>query len=170
MTTRERPVPATASPEPVRSGTDGAASAPIPDGHRVQEGSAAVAVPTPRGSVGSRPPRTTARAAEAERRRRDLRRRLAVDRGADRVHLARTALNTTIRPSVHRVAPLRVCRSTREDAAPQCRARSLSVPSARSRSDSFRRFSLRGLDNVRGEWDLVCLALNVKRLQGLQAT
>ena len=32
----------------------------------------------------------------------------------------------------------------------------------------FRRFSLRGLDRVRGEWDLVCLALNVKRLQGLQ--
>ena len=34
----------------------------------------------------------------------------------------------------------------------------------------FRRFSVRGLDKVRGEWDLVCLALNVKRMQGLQAT
>ena len=33
----------------------------------------------------------------------------------------------------------------------------------------FRRFSLRGLDNVRGEWDLVCLALNIRRLRGLQA-
>ena len=33
----------------------------------------------------------------------------------------------------------------------------------------FRRFSRRGLDPVRGEWDLVCLALNIKRLQGLQA-
>jgi len=32
----------------------------------------------------------------------------------------------------------------------------------------FRRFSLRGLDQVRGEWNLVCLALNIKRLQGLQ--
>ena len=32
----------------------------------------------------------------------------------------------------------------------------------------FRRFSLRGLNKVQGEWDLVCLALNVKRLQGLQ--
>ena len=32
----------------------------------------------------------------------------------------------------------------------------------------FRRFSLRGLNEVRGEWDLVCLALNVKRMQGLQ--
>ncbi len=32
----------------------------------------------------------------------------------------------------------------------------------------FRRFSLRGLAKVRGEWDLVCLALNVKRMQGLQ--
>ena len=31
----------------------------------------------------------------------------------------------------------------------------------------FRRFSLRGLNKVRGEWDLVCLALNVKRMQGL---
>ena len=25
-------------------------------------------------------------------------------------------------------------------------------------------FSLRGLANVRGEWDLVCLALNIKRM------
>ena len=25
----------------------------------------------------------------------------------------------------------------------------------------FRRFSLRGLDKVRGEWHLVCLALNI---------
>ena len=33
----------------------------------------------------------------------------------------------------------------------------------------FRRFSLRGLTKVRGEWDLVCLALNVKRMQGLLA-
>ena len=33
----------------------------------------------------------------------------------------------------------------------------------------FRRFSLRGLNKVRGEWNLVCLALNVKRMQGLQA-
>ena len=33
----------------------------------------------------------------------------------------------------------------------------------------FRRFSVRGLDKVRGEWDLVCLALNVKRLRVLQA-
>ena len=32
----------------------------------------------------------------------------------------------------------------------------------------FRRFSLRGLKKVQGEWDLVCLALNVKRMQGLQ--
>ena len=29
----------------------------------------------------------------------------------------------------------------------------------------FRRFSVRGLRNVQGEWGLVCLALNVKRLQ-----
>ena len=33
----------------------------------------------------------------------------------------------------------------------------------------FRRFSVRGLDKARGEWDLVCLALNVKRLQPLLA-
>ena len=33
----------------------------------------------------------------------------------------------------------------------------------------FRRFSLRGLHKVRGEWDLICLALNVRRMQGLQA-
>jgi transposase len=32
----------------------------------------------------------------------------------------------------------------------------------------FRRFSLRGLENVRGEWDLVCLALNVRRLHVLR--
>ena len=33
----------------------------------------------------------------------------------------------------------------------------------------FRRFSLRGLAKVRGEWDLVCLALNAKRLHILLA-
>ena len=33
----------------------------------------------------------------------------------------------------------------------------------------LRRFSLRGLDKVRGEWDLVCLALNIRRMRGLQA-
>ena len=33
----------------------------------------------------------------------------------------------------------------------------------------FRRFSLRGLAKVRGEWDLVCLALNAKRLHPLMA-
>ena len=33
----------------------------------------------------------------------------------------------------------------------------------------FRRFSLRGLAKVRGEWVLVCLALNVKRLHVLMA-
>jgi len=32
----------------------------------------------------------------------------------------------------------------------------------------FRRFSVRGLKKVRGEWDLVCLALNARRLLGLQ--
>ena len=33
----------------------------------------------------------------------------------------------------------------------------------------FRRFSLRGLEKVCGEWDLVCLALNAKRLHALMA-
>lgn len=33
----------------------------------------------------------------------------------------------------------------------------------------FRRFSLRGLEKVRGEWNLVCLALNIKRLRTLAA-
>ena len=33
----------------------------------------------------------------------------------------------------------------------------------------FGRFSLRGLQKVQGEWDLVCLALNIKRTRGLQA-
>ncbi len=33
----------------------------------------------------------------------------------------------------------------------------------------FRRFSLRGLEKVRGEWDLVCPALNMRRLHVLQA-
>ena len=32
----------------------------------------------------------------------------------------------------------------------------------------FRRFSLRGLNKVQGEWNLVCLALNVKRMQGFR--
>ena len=34
----------------------------------------------------------------------------------------------------------------------------------------FRRFSLRGLAKVRGEWDLVCLAVNAKRLHVLTAS
>ena len=32
----------------------------------------------------------------------------------------------------------------------------------------FRRFSVRGLDKVQGKWNLVCLALNIKRMHGLQ--
>lgn len=31
----------------------------------------------------------------------------------------------------------------------------------------FRRFSLRGLEKVSGEWDLVCLAVNLKRMNSL---
>ena len=31
----------------------------------------------------------------------------------------------------------------------------------------FRQFSLRGLEKVRGEWNLVCLALNLKRMHRL---
>ncbi len=31
----------------------------------------------------------------------------------------------------------------------------------------FRRFSLRGIDKVTGEWDLVCLAVNLKRMNSL---
>ena len=33
----------------------------------------------------------------------------------------------------------------------------------------FRRFSLRGIEKVRGEWHLVCLALNIKRIRELMA-
>lgn len=31
----------------------------------------------------------------------------------------------------------------------------------------FREFSLRGMRKVRGEWNLVCLALNLRRMRGL---
>ena len=31
----------------------------------------------------------------------------------------------------------------------------------------FRQFSLRGLDAVQGEWDLVCLSLNLRRMSSL---
>lgn len=31
----------------------------------------------------------------------------------------------------------------------------------------FRRFSLRGLQAVRGEWDLVCMVTNLRRMQPL---
>jgi transposase len=34
----------------------------------------------------------------------------------------------------------------------------------------FRRFALRGLAKIRGEWDLVCAAFNVRRLAALEAT
>ena len=33
-----------------------------------------------------------------------------------------------------------------------------------------RLFSVRVLNKIQGEWDLVCLALNVKRMQGFEAT
>ena len=33
----------------------------------------------------------------------------------------------------------------------------------------FRRFSFRGLEKVRGEWDLVCLALNARRIGASRA-
>ena len=51
-----------------------------------------------------------------------------------------------------------------------CRAQvvvgsSLRLDQARA---GFRRFSLRGLAKARCEWDLVCLALNVKRLHVLK--
>ena len=32
----------------------------------------------------------------------------------------------------------------------------------------FRQFNLRGLTKVQGEWNLVCLALNLRRMHGLQ--
>ena len=32
----------------------------------------------------------------------------------------------------------------------------------------FRRFSMRGLERVKGEWDLICLAVNLKRLRTLE--
>jgi deoxyribodipyrimidine photolyase-like uncharacterized protein len=31
----------------------------------------------------------------------------------------------------------------------------------------FRTFSMRGLRKVKGEWDLICLAVNLKRLRTL---
>ena len=33
----------------------------------------------------------------------------------------------------------------------------------------FRRFGLRGVEKVRGEWHLACLALNIKRMRELAA-
>ena len=32
----------------------------------------------------------------------------------------------------------------------------------------FRQFLLRGVNNVRGEWDRVCLACNVKRMHRME--
>ena len=34
----------------------------------------------------------------------------------------------------------------------------------------FRQFLLRGVNHVSGEWDLVCLAYNVKRMHRMQCT
>ncbi|MCH8136629.1 MAG: transposase, partial [Proteobacteria bacterium] len=31
----------------------------------------------------------------------------------------------------------------------------------------FRQFSVRGLNNASGEWDLVCLAINLRRMRPL---
>ncbi len=38
------------------------------------------------------------------------------------------------------------------------------------RVPGFRQFSVRGLEAARGEWSLVCMALNVRRLHGLRAS
>jgi len=35
---------------------------------------------------------------------------------------------------------------------------------------NFRQFLLGGVNHVRGEWDLVCLAYNVKRMHRMQRT
>ena len=37
------------------------------------------------------------------------------------------------------------------------------------RAMGFRQFSVRGMEAVRGEWNLVCLALNIRRMHGLSA-
>ena len=55
MTSHQRPVPATASPESVPSGADSDASPPVPDGQHVQEGGATAAIPQLRRN-GRRPP------------------------------------------------------------------------------------------------------------------
>ena len=34
----------------------------------------------------------------------------------------------------------------------------------------FRQFSMRRLEAARGEWNLVCMALNIRRLHGLTAS
>ena len=76
------------------------------------------------------------------------------------------ALDPHTRPATHRMSE--------KLAAPQGRAQYAKrkwlseAPNAWIKEVlGFRRFSLRGLDKVRGEWDLVCLALNIKRLGAL---
>ena len=76
------------------------------------------------------------------------------------------ALDPHTRPATHRMSE--------KLAAPQGRAQYAKrkwlseAPNAWIKEViGFRRFNLRGLDKVRGEWDLVCLALNIKRLGAL---
>ena len=79
---------------------------------------------------------------------------------------AQTAVNPQKRPATHRMGKKlespegRACYAKRKwlSEAPNGWIKEVM---------GFRRFSLRGLEKVRGEWNLVCLALNIKRLRSL---
>ena len=78
----------------------------------------------------------------------------------------RTAVNPEKRPATHRMG---MKLETPEGRACYAKRKWLSeAPNGWIKEVlGFRRFSLRGLKKVRGEWNLVCLALNIKRLRTL---
>ena len=81
---------------------------------------------------------------------------------------AQVAANPRTRPATHRMA---VKLASDEGRARYAKRKWISeAPNGWVKEVlGFRRFSLRGVEKVRGEWHLVCLALNIKRMRGLAA-
>ena len=81
---------------------------------------------------------------------------------------ARVAVDPETRPATHRMGEKLASKTGR---AQYARRKWLSeAPNGWIKEVlGFRRFSVRGAHQVRGEWHLVCLALNIKRMAGLAA-
>ena len=81
---------------------------------------------------------------------------------------AQAAVNAQTRPATHRMGEKL---ASDEGRVPYAKRKWISeAPNGWVKEVlGFRRFSLRGVEKVRGEWHPVCLALNIKRMRELAA-